>query len=438
MTPKVFIFACCLIVAASAMLVVNFRMAYAETGALAGDRHRVVVSSDIGGSDPDDFQSMVHLLLYADVLQIEGLISSPWGPGRREHIVDVIERYELDYPNLKTHSSDYPTPAALRAIAKQGAIEVANYSGVGRPTEGSEWIIECARRDDPRPLHVLIWGGIEDLAQSLHDAPDILPKLRVYWIGGPNKKWSPDAYQYIVTQHPDLWFIESNATYRGWFTGGHQDGEWGNEEFVTRHIAGCGALGDYFSNQLDGVIKMGDTPSVGWLLNGDPSDPSKPGWGGHFVRAWARPHVVVNRLTTAADQIELFGVLELVLPLGDNVPTSPDARMEIENQSLVGHSTGDGLVRFRFVPKDAKKYRYTIHSKGSDLDGKTGEFTSTRPSSDGAQRPSPQLPNWWTDDPSPATAEQGHIGAKTVNQWREDFLRDFARRMRRCKSPAPQ
>ena len=26
---------------------------------------RVLVSTDIGGSDPDDFQSMVHLLVYA-------------------------------------------------------------------------------------------------------------------------------------------------------------------------------------------------------------------------------------------------------------------------------------------------------------------------------------------------------------------------------------
>jgi tRNA-specific 2-thiouridylase len=33
-----------------------------------------VVSTDIGGSDPDDFQSMVHLLLYADTLDLEGRV----------------------------------------------------------------------------------------------------------------------------------------------------------------------------------------------------------------------------------------------------------------------------------------------------------------------------------------------------------------------------
>lgn len=83
-------------------------------------RPRVVVSTDIGGTDPDDFQSMAHLLLYADVLDIEGLISSPFGPGTKEHILEVIEHYETDYTNLRSHSDRYPTPDALRAITKQG------------------------------------------------------------------------------------------------------------------------------------------------------------------------------------------------------------------------------------------------------------------------------------------------------------------------------
>lgn len=216
----------------------------------------------------------------------------------------MIEHYERDYSNLKTYSDDYPTPDELRTISRQGAIEGAGYSGVGKPTEGSKWIIECARRDDPRPLYVLVWGGIEDLAQALHDAPDIGPKLRVYWIGGPNKKWSHDAYQYIVENHPELWIIESNATYRGWFAGGNQSGPWGNSAFVEKHVAGKGALGGFFAKQLGGEIKMGDTPSVGWLLRGTPTDPSKPSWGGRFVRAWDRPYYQFDRLTTKEDRMQ--------------------------------------------------------------------------------------------------------------------------------------
>lgn len=401
-------------------------------GALAGERYRVIVSTDIGGTDPDDFQSMVHLLVYADSFDIEGLISSPYGPGRKQHILDVIDCYERDYAKLKACSAGYPAPGALRSITKQGATEGAEASGVGHPTEGSEWLIECARRDDPRPLHVLVWGGIEDLAQALHDAPSILPRLRVYWIGGPNKKWSPDAFQYIATQHPQLWFIESNATYRGWFTGGNQQGEWGNREFVSRHIAGRGALGNFFAAQLEGTIKMGDSPSVGWLLRGTPGDPTQPSWGGQFVRAWERPHAVFNRLTTAEDRIEQFGILELVLPLGNRAPASAEARLQIENQSLIGH-IADGFVRFRFSPKDAKTFHYTIRSNVPSLDGKTGELTSFPPPDNAAQHPAAQWPNWWTDHTDPSAKEGPHMGAKSVSRWREDFLRDFAARMNRCQ-----
>jgi hypothetical protein len=221
----------------------------ADGGALAGKRHRVIVSTDIGGADPDDFQSMVHLLVYADCFDLEGLVSSPYGPGRKEHILKVIDAYARDYANLKTYSGKYPAPETLRGMTKQGEMEFAPYDGVRRSTEGSEWIVRCARRDDPRPLYVLVWGGIEDLAQALHDASDILPKLRVYWIGGPNKKWSPDAYQYIADHHPKLWIIEANATYRGWFSGGNQSGDWSNTAFVARHVAGKAALGEFTASR---------------------------------------------------------------------------------------------------------------------------------------------------------------------------------------------
>ena len=398
-------------------------------------RYRVIVSSDIGGTDPDDFQSMVHLFLYADTLDIEGLISSPYGPGRKEHILQVIDSYEQDYPNLKTYSDKYPTADSLRAITKQGGIELPSTIGFGVATEGSNWIIECARRDDPRPLYLLVWGGINDLAQALHDAPDIMPKLRVYWIGGPNKKWSVNAYQYIATHHKDLWIIESNATYRGWFNGGDQTGDWGNSSFVSANIAEHGTLGSYFTKHLSGTIKMGDSPSVAWLLNGNPADPSKPSWGGQYVHAWIRPHEVFNRVTTTGDSIEEFGVLELKLPIGSGVPSSPTAFMKVENQSLAG-LIKDDTVQFLFSPKASKKYSYLIESNIPGLDGKKGSITSYLTPEENKLHPAQDLPNWWTDDPSPDVMEGKHIGAKTVNQWRVEWLSDFAARMDRCKEPA--
>ena len=98
--------------------------------------------------------------------------------------------------------------------------------------------------------------------------------------------WSVNAYNYIEQHHPALWIIEANSTYRGWFTGGNQSGEWGNAPFVAAHVAGRGALGGFFATLLGGTVKMGDSPSVGYLLHATPEDPSQPGWGGKFVRIW--------------------------------------------------------------------------------------------------------------------------------------------------------
>jgi len=178
-------------------------------------RPRILISSDIGGTDPDDNQSMIHLLMYADLFQIEGLIASPYGNGRKENFLEMIDLYEKDLPRLKEHAAGFPEPDSLRAICKQGAIPNAPFKGFDKPTDGSEWIIKCAKKQSDQPLWVLVWGGIEDLAQALHDAPEIKKNIKVYYIGGPNKKWCVNAYAYIAENHPDLWMIEANATYRG-------------------------------------------------------------------------------------------------------------------------------------------------------------------------------------------------------------------------------
>jgi cellulose-binding protein len=398
-------------------------------------RPRVIVSTDIGGTDPDDFQSLVHFLVYADMFDVEGLISSPYGPGRKEHVLQVIDRYAADYANLVKHSARYPRPDELRRITKQGAIE-SGAPATGRSTEGSEWIVRSARKNDPRPLWVLVWGGIDDLAQALYDAPDILPKLRVYFIGGPNKMWSVDAYDDLERRHPSLWMIEANSTYRGWFTGGDQTGDWDNTAFVTRHVAGRGALGTFFATHLKGTMKMGDSPSVVYLLRDAPEDPSRPGWGGQFVRVWDERKTVFDRHTTQDDRVEAFGVVEFTLPRPAGMTSNQSARMIFDGR-IPALAIDDGRVlRFRFSPRDAKIWSYVIRSDYPALDGASGTFTAVLPPPERTRRASSVHPQWWTDDPDPAAAEGPHAGAKHVNRWRRAFLTDFADRMRRCENPA--
>ncbi len=402
-------------------------------------RPRVIVSTDIGGTDFDDFQSLVHLLVYADAIDLEGMIASPWGPARnrRHHLLDLVDLYARDYPNLRTHSPHYPTPAHLRGISKQGGLDSADLRGFGARTEGSDWIISCAKSADARPLWLLIWGGIDDLAQAVHDDPSIKSKLRVYFIGGPNKKWSATAYDYLAREHRDLWIIESNSTYRGWFMGGDQSGDLGNEAFVSAHVKGRGALGDYFVT-IAPKIKMGDTPSLAYVFGAMPEDPSKDSWGGHFIRAWERPRHTFDQAPMAGDRVEVYSIVDLVYRPSGATPADPKATLIVEKQEFTGFQASDGAWHFLFSPKDARTFSYQIASNHPGLNGQTGAFTSVRPDPARAKTPSRRYPHWWIDDPDSRWREGNEQGAKTVSRWRAEFLRDFAARLERCRTPAPR
>jgi len=300
-----------------------------DGGALHGYRYRVIISSDIGGNDEDDLQSFVHYLIYADLFDTEGLISSPPMAGRKKDFLRVIDFYEKDYPTLSSFSGDYPAQDYLRSITKQGAIDPAPDYGYSSPTEGSEWIIQCANKEDTRPLYILVWGSITDVAQALHDDPSIKNKLRVHFIASWNRRHDENAFAYIEKNFPDLWIIQDETTFRGWYVGGVHTGDLDNTVFVNKHIKGHGALGDFFTPLKNNKIKMGDTPTVSWLLRGNPEDPTGQSWGGQFIRRQGRA-------------------------------------------------------------------------------------------------------NWFIDNPDPALQEGKYPGAKTVNKWRQDYLRDWAERMDRC------
>ena len=146
------------------------------------------------------------------------------------------------------------------------------------------------------------------------------------------------------------------------------------------------------------------------------------------MRAWERPKRVFDRLTTFDDELETFGLLELVLP----GPEGAAASLVVDGQEFPAASEGPSGYRFRFVPKSTKRWSYRTKSAAAELDGLEGAFTSVDPPPDAASRPSARHAHWWTDDPDRAFAEGPHLGAVTVNQWREEFLRDFAARMLRC------
>ena len=56
------------------------------------------MTTDIGGSDPDDIQSLVHLMVMLNDVDLEGIISQhawvPYGTGAIDVIENVVGAYE--------------------------------------------------------------------------------------------------------------------------------------------------------------------------------------------------------------------------------------------------------------------------------------------------------------------------------------------------------
>lgn len=261
------------------------------SGVLNGERYRVFITTDIGGGDDDDYQSLVHYFVYGDLFDTEGIIRTPPKFGTVKNILQVIDLYEADYAMLVKHSEKYPAPAYYRAISKQGALlapseDIVHNINISEISEGAKWLVECAMRRDPdnRPLYVLVWGTATDLAYALSAKPEIKKYIRVIYLAGSNELKDPLSIKYIYTYHKELWVVQNMYSFQGLRLGGDQSGDLNNFTFMQKHVKGHGAMGNWISLLKAGEVKMGDTPTVLYLLKGFPEDPTKPGWGGRFVK----------------------------------------------------------------------------------------------------------------------------------------------------------
>ncbi|MBD2754145.1 nucleoside hydrolase-like domain-containing protein [Spirosoma validum] len=397
---------------------------------------RIIISTDIGGTDPDDNQSMAHFLMYSHMFSTEGLISSPsYGNGTKQTILEMIDLYEKDLPKLTKHQKGYPSPGALRAVCKQGKHGAAPFVGYTTATEGSDWIITCARKASKQPLWILVWGGVEDLAQALHDAPDIQRKIKVYWIGGPNKKWSVNSYSYIAQNFHDLWFIEANGSYNGFFSDKDAPDSLKNRNYYDTYIRSAGYLGKDFKNYYKGSIKMGDTPSLLYLMDGDPGNPFKESWGGSFETFTHSPRIVYNRTTTLADTATVYSVVEIHLKGPEiNIPADSACftmavKAKIGEQKWDGFYLGKGNYGIKYSPKQAETLAYTITSSIPGFPEQSGQLVVTNQWPGKIRSGDYALgANWYTDRANPALFDGVQQGGKTVLKWRRDVLLDWAKR----------
>jgi hypothetical protein len=285
---------------------------------------RVVVLTDIapGNVEPDDHQSMVRFLAYADQFEIEALIASGgWNSGQGtypESWMDIlkatIDAYEKDVPNLMKRSRQprfspladeskqqklghWPSPAYLRSRAMFGSLKLG-YQELGdtNNSDGSDFLIKLADEKDERPIWVTVWGGANTFAQAVWRVKEqrtaeqlktFLQKFRVYTILDQDVPYARRNSDYPFSSHQwlrrefekDLLFIWDDCAVE--YQVSHGKSRWADYE---ENIQGHGHLGAMYPKFKWGV--EGDTPSFLYLVpNGlsHPENPTQANWGGYFV-----------------------------------------------------------------------------------------------------------------------------------------------------------
>ncbi|MDO4259254.1 MAG: DUF1593 domain-containing protein [Actinomycetaceae bacterium] len=316
---------------------------------------RVIVTTD---PELDDLNSMLRMLLHANEIDLVGLVysaSEPHHKGNPElgisphrwpaegeilHIDQAINAYEKAYPNLRVHDSRYPTADALRALVAMGNVD--EVGDMREPTPGSDLIVRELLADDPRPLFLQAWGGLNTIARALlsveeeygaaPDWEDIRARIIATTVLTSFGEQDSTLREYIRPHWPGMEHREVATTTWGYFARAtvRAGAETLGAKWLAENVTSVGPIGgayrvwgdgvqmadgfdaeDYFG--LDGVseeelrergymvwaplqekgswISEGDSSNFALLVDNGLRNWEHPGYGGWGSLLWADPKV---------------------------------------------------------------------------------------------------------------------------------------------------
>jgi len=150
---------------------------------------RLVVLTDIE-NEPDDTQSLVRLLLYANDIELRGLVATTSVHMRQgvhpESIRRVIERYGQVLPRLRQHDAAYPDAVQLLARVAPGQ------PGYGLQAIGDNLFVETPASGPPQDgvpntdgMGDLQQGNLEQAnVEAVTEISDLIAAQRAYEMNG--------------------------------------------------------------------------------------------------------------------------------------------------------------------------------------------------------------------------------------------------------------
>ena len=258
---------------------------------------RTIITQD---AEVDDQNSLRHFLFYTNEVELQGIVQTsskfhwqglkgakpiegkdygtkgtsfeePYRWTGTDWMMDEIDAYAKDYPNLLQHDSTYPSPNYLRSIIKIG--NVGCVSDMSYASDGSNLIKDRILDEDDRPLYIQVWGGTNTIARALYDIEqeyqdtpnwkvlhDSISKKVILTACGQQDTTYMD---YIAESWPDIQFVtclQMKSYSYPWFMMPECESKDSlKAKFMKEEIMnGKSALADGYCTWLDGNVYEGE------------------------------------------------------------------------------------------------------------------------------------------------------------------------------------
>ena len=263
-------------------------------------RLRLIIETDAGG-DPDDEQSLVRFLLYANEWDVDGIIANRAAARNGENrnpertglgiVLRLLDAYGQCHPRLVQHDPRFPKAVDLRG---------RTVPGYDDGEDAVNLLIAAADRADSRPIWYSDWGtDVGGATNNLRRALDRVLRergregyvrfknqfrLTSYDVFGPHtEKIAPPFPILINTFQPPMdgkrWYHRFSAL----------TSKAGGFDLVRDVLTGHGPLGALYPTNTTHWAKEGDSPTFIYLLPNGLNVPDEPTWGGWAGRYGLEP-----------------------------------------------------------------------------------------------------------------------------------------------------
>ncbi len=277
---------------------------------------RVIVSSDVKNEADDQF-AIVHQLL-TPMFDVRGVIAA---------------HFETKAPNTKT-TMEQSYQELLVLLKAAGMEDVPALRGCAAPlknetdapaSEGVDFIIQEALREDERPLFVTVQGAMTDVAAALNRCPDIAERMTVVWIGGqgyphggPEFNLSQDisAARALFSSKAAVWQLPLPV---------YSTVEVTMAE-LAKNVRPCGTVGRYLYEEIEDYNASNDEPyelrkGENWCLGDSPVVGALLGCGWRQNFHTEHAPIINDDMTYTADpngrEIRVYDFVDVRMLLND-------------------------------------------------------------------------------------------------------------------------